>query len=67
MVSRLITSGLACRASTKPWEKRRGVSLRRFVNDAMGQERAAYLEKTCCVSEGVVFEEPWPMLWCADG
>lgn len=29
---------------------------------SMARERTAYLEKTCCVLEGVAFEDPWPML-----
>lgn len=38
-----------------------------FVTSPMARGRAAYLENTCCVLEGVAFEDPWPILIQMEG
>lgn len=58
-----LTSGLACRASTRSWEKRTGVSLWWLLlgwgyGAIGGRGEENYLVKTCWVLEGGGFEVP---------
>ena len=59
------TSGLACKALTKSWEKRTGVSLRgsdELIDESSFQQGgSAYLVKTCSVLDGDVLDCPWPI------
>lgn len=59
------TSGLACRAFMRSWEKRTGVSLEEIIlvckDLGMLGLCKKYLVKTCWLVDGAGFEEPWPM------